>query len=317
MRFWWVNHAQTVRQEITGGYLWSPVTEANGARSRFYDNMRVAAPGDLVFSYADGRVGRIGLVADHAISAPKPTEFGTIGAYWNDAGWLLPIQWLEAALAVRPKALLSRLAPVLPKSHSPIRAVTGDGNQKAYLAEVDEAVFDIVLNAAGLHLSNFFGMQSPATASDFTRRLDDLIEQGIWKDASIDETTREQLTRARRGQGLFRRRVITGEPVCRITGIDKPTLLIASHIKPWRACGTAMERLDGFNGLMLTPHADFLFDRGLIGFEFDGSAIFSSQLSNADATKLGLHQCRRPSPRPLRPESLTYLEHHRASVFIP
>jgi hypothetical protein len=24
MRFWWVNHKQTYRQEIGGGYIWSP-----------------------------------------------------------------------------------------------------------------------------------------------------------------------------------------------------------------------------------------------------------------------------------------------------
>ena len=40
MRFWWVNHKQTARQELTGGYLWSPKTEARGTRSQFYDNMR-------------------------------------------------------------------------------------------------------------------------------------------------------------------------------------------------------------------------------------------------------------------------------------
>ena len=89
MRYWWVNHAQTVRQEIAGGYLWSPVTEANGARSRFYDNMRRAASGDVVLSYAEGRVGRVGVVADFAISAPKPEEFGSTGGYWGAVGWLL------------------------------------------------------------------------------------------------------------------------------------------------------------------------------------------------------------------------------------
>jgi hypothetical protein len=37
MRFWWVNHKQTARQELSGGYLWSPKTEARGTRSQFYD----------------------------------------------------------------------------------------------------------------------------------------------------------------------------------------------------------------------------------------------------------------------------------------
>ena len=317
MQFWWVNHAQTRRQEVDGGYLWSPVAKANGARNRFYDNMRSATPGDLVLSYADGQVGRIGIVADFAISAPKPTEFGTVGAYWNDAGWLLPVQWLDARLAVRPKAILQRLGPLLPQSHSPIRAENGNGNQAAYLAEVDAAVFDVVLEAAGLRLQDFVAMQSTMTQSDFARRLDDLVEDRIVHDDAIDTTTREQLTRARRGQGLFRKRVFEVEPVCRVTGIDKPSLLIASHVKPWRACGTASERLDGHNGLMLAPHADFLFDRGLIGFEDNGRTLYSSRLSIGDANKLGLHQGSNVPLRPLHQNSRSYFDHHRKSVFIP
>lgn len=305
-----------MRQEITGGYLWSPVTEANGARSRFYDNMRLAAPGDIVLSYAEGRVGRIGIVADFAISAPKPEEFGSIGAYWNAVGWLLPVQWLDAALAVRPKPLLSRLAPLLPTTHSPIQPTTGNGNQKAYLAEVDRAVVDLILEAARLALADLI-VAPNRTISDLAATLDDLVERSILEDTSLDRTVREQLTRARRGQGLFRKRVLDIEPVCRITGLEKPNLLIASHIKPWRACGTAAERLDGFNGLMLAPHADFLFDRGLIGFEDDGRPLLSSQLQEVDADKLGLHTVQRPSPWPFRGESRTYFQHHRSTVYIP
>ena len=316
MRYWWVNHAQTMRQEIAGGYLWSPVNEANGARSRFYDNMRLAAPGDIVMSYADGRVGRVGIVTDFAISAPKPEEFGSIGAYWNAVGWLLPVQWLDAALAVRPKDLLPRLAPVLPHKHSPIQPQTGNGNQKAYLCEVNDVVVDLVLEAAKLRLADLL-VTPTKTRSDFTVSLDDLMERRIFEDASFDHTVREQLIRARRGQGLFRERVLDVEPICRITGIEKPNLLIASHIKPWRACGTAAERLDGFNGLMLAPHADFLFDRGLIGFEDDGRPLFSSQLQDADAAKLGFHTVQRPPPSPFRDESRAYFQHHRSTVYIP
>ena len=316
MRCWWVNHSQTVRQEIAGDYLWSPLTEANGARSRFYDNMRIASPGDLVLSYAGGEVGHVGIVADFAMSAPKPEEFGSVGAYWGAVGWLLPVEWQDARIAVRPKDLLPGLGPLLPTSHSPIQAQTGNGNQKAYLAEVDVAVVNLVLRAAGLTAGEILVAPSK-TISEFVTVLDDLVERSILEDSSLDRTTREQLTNARRGQGIFRARVLSTEPVCRVTGVNEPTLLIASHIKPWRACGSAAERLDGFNGLMLAPHADFLFDRGLLGFEDDGRPRFSSRLSDLDADRLGLHAIQRPMPKPFHPESREYFEHHRMNVFIP
>jgi putative restriction endonuclease len=68
---------------------------------------------------------------------------------------------------------------------------------------------------------------------------------------------------------------------------------------------------------MLAPHADFLFDRGLIGFKDDGRVLFSSQLADDDALKLGLHQVQRPPPRPFQHESGAYFQHHRDNIFIP
>ena len=57
MAYWWVNHKQTRNHEVRGGYLWSPLRNANGRRNQSYDNMSLAGPGDIVFSYADGRIG--------------------------------------------------------------------------------------------------------------------------------------------------------------------------------------------------------------------------------------------------------------------
>jgi putative restriction endonuclease len=165
-------------------------------------------------------------------------------------------------------------------------------------------------------LTDIINSEVNRPTSDLSLTLDEIVENAILLDTSIDETTRKQVTDARRGQGVFRRRVLQVEPICRITGIENPTLLRAGHIKPWRVCDTAHERLDGFNGLMLAPHADFLFDRGLICFEDDGRALFSSRLAEADARKLGLHQVERPPQRPFRGESNSYFQHHRTNVFI-
>jgi putative restriction endonuclease len=82
MRYWWVNQNQTFRHEVAGGYLWSPKRNKNGARNPFYDFMRVVAPGDVVFSFADTKIKAVGIIASHGYEAPKPMEFGSTGAYW-------------------------------------------------------------------------------------------------------------------------------------------------------------------------------------------------------------------------------------------
>jgi putative restriction endonuclease len=106
----------------------------------------------------------------------------------------------------------------------------------------------------------------------------------------------------------FSERVTTLEPSCRLTGVTNPTLLVTSHIKPWRACTTAGERLDGHNGLLLTPSVDRLFDRGLITFREDGSLVVSPRLSADDRHRLRLAECE--APRAFTPGQLAYLRHH-------
>jgi putative restriction endonuclease len=313
MKYWWVNHKQTARQEISGGYLWSPKTEANGARSQFYDNMREAAPGDVVVSYANGLVGHAGIVTEFAVTAPMPSSFGT-GTYWRGEGWLLPVSWSQLEPKVPPKTILRQIAPLLPTKYSPLRPETGDGNQKAYLAEIDERLFSLVAGLGGVTAE-----QLGANASggpDVIAVLEDAAQRQIEEDAGLTDTQKEQLVLARKGQGLFRSRVIELEPRCRLTGVDTPVLLIASHIKPWRACSTATERLDGENGLMLTPHVDRLFDKGLISFTDSGGVLMSPKLDRADIGRLGLGEACSKSVGRFSDGQAHYLKHHRDVVFV-
>lgn len=326
--YWWVNHKQTLRQEIDGQYLWSPKAERNGARSQFYDNMRRASPGDLVMSYANGQVGWIGRVAEFAFTAPKPAEFGNVGSYWDHEGWLLPVYWTPLSPPVRPKTMINRLGPLLPQKYSPISALTGDGNQKAYLASIPPEVFDMVVAGAAFSADALArGGGNSLTFDVVTEMLDDAIQKGLEIDAELDTTIRKTVIEARRGQGVFRKNVEAREPACRLTGITNPALLIASHIKPWRACKTAAERLDGANGLLLTPDADHLFDRGFISFGDDGDVLVSPRVPDDDLRRLGFEQLMRQrsglteEPAVWRTEMFgpahgAYLGYHRSQVFI-
>jgi putative restriction endonuclease len=288
-QFWWVNHKQTFKQEIENQYLWSPKVNRGGARNRFYDNMRLANPGDFVLSYADQVIRHVGRVTEFAFTAPKPSEFGTTGAYWNDEGWLLPVYWTELDPPIRPKALLSVIGPLLPDRYSPIRPSTGDGNQGVYLASIPRAVFDTVVSGTVYdHILLAKGGANRLTFQIVTDELDDRVEDNIRADLTLADTVKTSVIQARRGQGRFRANVEALEKACRLTGISNSSLLIASHILPWRSCKTAEQRLDGMNGLLLTPDADLLFDRGFITFEDDGDIRVSPRFDQEDLRRLGL-----------------------------
>ena len=121
----------------------------------------------------------------------------------------------------------------------------------------------------------------------------------------------ETLIKARQGQGRFRQKLLELYPSCPLTGLDIQPLLIASHIKPWSKCNDK-ERLDPFNGLMLAPNIDALFDSGLITFDIDGTIKISPKINPENQKRLGISPDMKLK---IKPESEEYFEYHRNHVF--
>jgi hypothetical protein len=275
MAFWWVNHKQTYRQETDGRYVWSPKSKANGAPNISYDNLTRCQFGDVVFSYANGLISQIGLVEAAAITALKPAEFGSAGENWSQEGWLVRVNWQRLKQPIVPQTFFELLQPLLPKRYSPISTTTGRGNQGIYLAGLSDSLGVLLLQLIEEH-------SDPAVRV----HLVVLAEESAYAAALLDDmqrlrevpssTERDALTKARLGQGLFRRRVSELEPACRVTGLARQEFLVASHIKPWRSCNNS-ERLSGANGLLLSPHVDKLFDRHWISFDTGGELIWQHE----------------------------------------
>jgi hypothetical protein len=145
MGFWWVNHKQTFRQEIEGGYIWSPKTDKDGSRNQAYINLTLTKVNDTVFSYADGNIRAVGRVAKKCQDHLRPNEFGDIGEQWDRDGWLVKVDWKLLNTPISPKAQISKIAPLLPNKYSPSRK-NGKGNQKLYLTEISEALAEVLFS---------------------------------------------------------------------------------------------------------------------------------------------------------------------------
>jgi hypothetical protein len=80
-----------------------------------------------------------------------------------------------------------------------------------------------------------------------------------------EETYKKAEVKIRQGQEKFRRNVenVWKGKQCAVTGISYAPLLIASHIVRFSDCSTG-EHWDGANGMFLTAHLDFIFDKYLI-----------------------------------------------------
>jgi putative restriction endonuclease len=125
----------------------------------------------------------------------------------------------------------------------------------------------------------------------------------------------ERLVRQRVGQDVFREALMDyWGGACAVTGLDLPEVLRASHAKPWADCETDDERLNVYNGFLLSPHLDALFDQGLISFEVDGGVISSRRLTAWHQAQLGIAPALKL--RWIATEHLPFLEWHRSCVFL-
>ena len=97
---------------------------------------------------------------------------------------------------------------------------------------------------------------------------------------------------------------------CFVTGITNADILEASFIKPQHECNDD-ERIDIFNGLLLTPNYCKLFNEYLISFDLFGEILVSSLLSDDDLVKLGISKMDKILDGILTMSHAYYMEEHR------
>ena len=152
--------------------------------------------------------------------------------------------------------------------------------------------------------------------SDYHKRIADSIIteiKAVENDNTIKMTEKDSIVKSRIGQGIFRKGLIEYWHGCAISQCPLTWMLIASHIKPWRDADN-QERLDPYNGLLLLPNYDKLFDLGYISFKSKGKIMFSRLLDKFNRETIGLtnnlHLVK------LEEQHLKYLKYHNDNCFL-
>ncbi|MBI0552069.1 HNH endonuclease [Pectobacterium parmentieri] len=125
--------------------------------------------------------------------------------------------------------------------------------------------------------------------------------------------------KTRIGQQLFRKRVLSnyGERCC-VTGLEESTLLVASHIRPWK---TAIEhRLNPSNGLCLSNLHDKAFDTGLISFNDSLEMLLSPRIKKLKSTisdvNFAQYEGKQIHLPDAYPPDLSQMAYHREHIFL-
>jgi putative restriction endonuclease len=308
--FWWVNHSHTARHEIDGSYLWFPRKNPKSkARSESDKNTQRLLPGDVVFSFANAEIGAVGVVLGAAKEAAKPTEFDSFAQYADaNAGWLVAVRFLALANPLRTEDHSDELSLVLPRKHAPILP-NGGANQHLQLAAVPSLMVSTLQRLLGGEVERIVGTITDAVGRSLA---EESAEAAIQQRTGIGPTQKSDLLKARHGQGVFRENVERNEPSCRITGVLDRRHLWATHIKPWCECEDG-EKLDGFNGLLMSPHIAHLFERGYLSFSDAGDLLISQELNPVVLDKWHIDCALNVGA--FEPEQCYFLDYHRREVF--
>lgn len=216
---------------------------------------------------------------------------------------------------------MDRLRPLLPSRYAPLRAENGYGLQSVYLTELSASFAMALYALIGAETQQIQEAAEAGSSAAIVSPAPELVleewerrkEAELVADPMIPETERRALVLSRRGQGLFRQNVQKVESACRVTRVDRLEHLIASHAKPWRDCENA-ERLDGENGLLLTPSIDHLFDKGFISFEGNGRLIVSPVAHAPSLARMGIASQRSINVGAFSSGQRRFLEYHRENV---
>lgn len=165
---------------------------------------------------------------------------------------------------------------------------------------------EFVFNVASLAGKN--------ATSELAGLREDPADFAVLSEAGMNSIDRMVATKSRGiAQRLFRGNLLRlWQGSCAVTSVQEPRVLRSGHIKPW-ADSNSQEKVDHFNGLLLIPNLDTLFNEGLISFENSGRILVSQTWRDDDKRRMHITPSLRL--RRVHSESKPYLEYHRDMRF--
>ncbi|MRG54204.1 hypothetical protein GF108_01225 [Phyllobacterium sp. SYP-B3895] len=312
MSIWWVNLGQRFKEQKTASALWCPNKTVRKSRLTapqwHWSLITEIRQGEFIVLSRKGWIEGIAIASQSAIpDQPKPDGFPS-GDQWHDFGWLLPVAFVLFRSSRRRSELTAGLFQEKVK-HSPLhnRSADGEGRgRQIYLSQLMDG------DGAPLfkRIAAILDIEQPGWF-DKAHHVAPLYEPAAGND-TIPPTTRGVLTQARIGQGKFREQLKRmWNARCCATGLDIQELLVASHIHPW-SLSNDKERLDPYNGLLLSAAYDAAFDEGLITIDETGAwQIVAPYLTDDQLRRAGLDRLNEFPVEGLTARHHEYLRRHR------
>lgn len=302
MAYYWVNIGSSQEEVEKYNFLWAPEYGIDKNGNKFVTASWKPVPkvksGDVIICHSNKHVVYLAQATSNAYPHQRP-DTRTYDK-WKPEGFKIDVDLIVLSQPINnaefKDEIIDRFNSLcVPKLFNSRRQV-GEN----YMVSIPEAVADLVLSAVGEAASKIkrLNLNSEGAAKKKKRK----------RKADV-EREKQTIVNARVGQGQFRRDVLDiWSNTCPVTNISTPGLLIASHIVSW-ALSNDEEKIDGYNGLPLSPNADKLFDKGLISFSDSGQLLVSPSLAISTLNALGINE--QTKIEGLTKEHTYYLGRHR------
>lgn len=291
MNFFWVNLGKTHKEVEQYKFLWAPLFTVNKKGTkvvrRGWEIVKEVKKGDIIFCHQNGKIVYLARAKTNPYESPRPDNR-------KYKEWTYEGSRIDVDLIVLDIPILVDKFRLIFITH--------------YNRYCDPFIFDITGNVAQKYMSKI----PPDAAS--------LISTFIDEDISIDFNNKSSsvisrigknktiLTKARIGQGKYRKDLLKlWKNKCAVTKVADKNLLVASHIVAWNI-SDPKEKIDPYNGLLLTPNLDKLFDLGFISFDDNGNMLFKKEIENS-LERLSINK--NSKLRCVFEQNIKYLKRHR------
>lgn len=300
MKYFFVFQNKSYKEEKVGGFLWAPKANKDGQTFHHWTSMTKVEKGDVIFNSFNGELLSIIVAKDDHKDASKPADLESVDL-WEEDGWKVEAEYTDVKTPIKYKDYMDDILALQGDKYAPFN-VLGRGTP-GYLFQITEELANYFLSILKMDLT--YLIPSEKNEDELIREVEETVSN------EPDETVREQIVESRIGQDIFKKRLMKLGEKCWLCGLDNLEFLRASHSKPWKDSNNK-ERLDQYNGFLLCPAHDLLYDKGYISFQDDGSILISPLLDEHSKSLMNVHDKMNVNILEGHKE---YLGYHRENIF--
>ncbi|NQZ50402.1 MAG: HNH endonuclease [Moritella sp.] len=297
MAYYWVNVGTTHQEMVREKLLWAPLVSVNKngviTRKSSWDTVVSVQAGDVIFCCKNTHIISVVVAKKDAFKSPVPQSRSSSKTEGNKV--IIDLVELKNPLAVAE--FKEEFIFKFNEECSEIIFSKENKLCQKYMVSIPDLAAAFLLNLIG------------EDSVDIQQSMDAHKSRKNSSSKKLAGIDKKVIAKARVGQGPFRKDVLKlWKNTCPVTNVDDEKLLIASHIVSWQL-STPEEKVDGYNGLPLSPNADKLFDKGLISFTDNGVMLLGDGIAPKLLEQLGINPMVKISG--LKNENYPYLKRHR------